>query len=351
MLVSCRHGHLNVTAAYSRNYEAFAVFKELKVQSDLAHQPTQVRVVLELADIRILALGTLHHPKSFYANKYAKMLLHPLGIKKPFPSSSDINLPEPEPLPLEPGHEDEDEADVPPNQPQTPESPASPASLELEPTRSRESTHSISAAASALLPSVFWGRSWSTTIADPAAASSSSTPPSPMRGISIFQTRSLDEHAGQMVTSPVGPSSPGILSRLVGVGSRRRMSLSPPPEGQVLQIEQQESPQLLSSAPHIPPQGVPHAPQFANYPNYTPGDADTRWKGSGEDKEDGKAWAGPLLLTAQIIDSRHPRTDLTAEELMFHGWFANFGVKDLFAVAPWMMGKLGKIIDGHGLGI
>ncbi|KAG9049515.1 hypothetical protein FS837_009995 [Tulasnella sp. UAMH 9824] len=368
------------------------VFEELKVQSDLAHQPTQVRVVLELADIRILALGTLHHPKSFYANKYAKMLLHPPGVEKPFPSSSDVNLPEPEPLPLEPGHEDEDEADVPPNQAQTPESPASPASLELEPTRSRESTHSISAAASALLPSVFRGRSWSTTVADPAAASSSSTPPSPMRGISIFRTRSLDEHAGRTATSPVGPSSPGILSRLVGVGSRRRVSLSPPPEGQVLQIEQQESPQLRSNAPHIPQQDVPHAPvnnpdapaatpsrdqrgketskanrgtgngypvlrhptpsqQFANYPNYTPGDADTRWKGSGEDEEGGKAWAGPLLLTAQIIDSRHPRTDLTAEELMFHGRFANLGVKDLFAVAPWMMGKLGKIIDGHGLGI
>ncbi|KAG8930735.1 hypothetical protein FRC01_002339 [Tulasnella sp. 417] len=398
-VAGARHGHLNVTAAYSRNYEPFAVFEELKTQSDLAHQPTQVRVVVELADIRILALGTLHHPKSFYANKYAKMLLHPPGVEKPFPSSSEVNLSKSEPLPPEPGHEDGDDAEGsaigPPNQPQTPESPASPVSLELEPTRSRESTHSISAAASALLPSVFRGRSWSTTVADPLGASSSSTPSSPIRGISIFRTRSLDEHAGRAATSPVGPSSPGILSRLVGVGSRRRMSLSPPPEGQVLQLE--EPAQLPSSTPDIPQQDIPHAPaqpstqdnpnaptagrtpdqrakggkkanqgtgngypvlrhptpsrQFANYPNYTPGDADTRWKGSGEDEEDGKAWAGPLLLTAQIIDSRHPRSDLTAEELMFHGRFANFGVKDLFAIAPWMMGKLGKIIDGHGLGI
>ncbi|KAG9017966.1 hypothetical protein FRB90_012852 [Tulasnella sp. 427] len=387
----CTQGHLNVTAAYSRSYEPFAVFEELKAQSDLGHLPTQVRVLLELADIRILALGALHHPKSFYANNYAKMLLHPPGVEKPFSSSSEVDLPEPEPGPL---HQEAADASSPmasQNQPQTPVTPTSPLSLELQPTRSRESTHSITA----LLPSVFRGRSYSTTYAHPAAPGSSSGPSSSMRGISIFRTRSLDEHAGRAVTSPIGPSSPSILSRLAGAANRRRTSLSPPPEGQVLQIEQQQLPQSTVSNASEATQGQdpavsptfpttasrrdPPSPadprtkgnnkarggvngypvlrhptpsrQFSNYPNYTSGDADTRWRGSGDDEEDGKVWAGPLLLTAQIIDSRHPRSELTTEELMVHGRFANFGVKDLFAVAPWMMGKLGKIIDGHGLGI
>lgn len=319
-----------------------------RAQSDLAHQPTEVRVVLELADVRILALGTLHHPKSFYANKYAKMLLHPPGVEKPFRSSSDVNLPGHESLPHELEHIDEGSEESSPamasNQLQVPESPASPPSLELEPTRSRESTHSISAAASALFPSVFRGRSWSTTVTEPATPGSSSTPSSPMRGISIFRTRSLDEHAGRTVTPHVGPSSPGILSRLAGVRGRRRMSLSPPPEGQVLQIEQEDPAQLPASPPTIPQQDLPLVParsttedhsnarpgakspdqrakaagkanrgigngypalrhptpsqQFANYPNYTPGNADTRWKGSGENEEDGKVWAGPLLYVA-----------------------------------------------------
>jgi len=69
-------------------------------------------------------------------------------------------------------------------------------------------------------------------------------------------------------------------------------------------------------------------------------------------EEDGRVWAGPMLLTAQIASGDQLSSgDVDHEDLLTLGRFASFGVRDLFAIAPWMKDKLGKIIEGPGLGI
>lgn len=87
-----------------------------RVQTDLLHLETRIRVsrsfhcsqgvkiksakvVVQLADVRILALGVQHKPrKSFQTNPNAGLLLHPPNIslprlRYPTPSSSHVEYP------------------------------------------------------------------------------------------------------------------------------------------------------------------------------------------------------------------------------------------------------------------
>ncbi|KAG9218836.1 hypothetical protein CCMSSC00406_0001050 [Pleurotus cornucopiae] len=57
------------------------MFNELKLQNNLAHLETRIRLVLEIADVRILAFGTLTRPRAQRnVNKNAHCFLHPPGI-------------------------------------------------------------------------------------------------------------------------------------------------------------------------------------------------------------------------------------------------------------------------------
>lgn len=78
-----RNGSANLLEASSRNYNPMVVFNEFKLQNNLAHFQTHLRLVVEFADVRIIALGVLHKPRSaFSTNPNARALLHPPGVER-----------------------------------------------------------------------------------------------------------------------------------------------------------------------------------------------------------------------------------------------------------------------------
>ncbi|KAG1783051.1 hypothetical protein EV702DRAFT_240416 [Suillus placidus] len=92
------------------------------------------------------------------------------------------------------------------------------------------------------------------------------------------------------------------------------------------------------------------AESHRNYPSYTPGGGDRRWRSF---EEEGKQWVGGLMVTVQLI---RPRANIGYEEdeSEFAGsWnrFASFTWDDLLTIAPWMKERVTKIIDGPGLGM
>ncbi|EKM59302.1 uncharacterized protein PHACADRAFT_86162 [Phanerochaete carnosa HHB-10118-sp] len=78
-----RGGVANELEASSRNYDPIAIFDELKMQSNLDHLETRIRLVVELADVRVIAFGVLNKPRgATTVNTTARMLLHPPGIER-----------------------------------------------------------------------------------------------------------------------------------------------------------------------------------------------------------------------------------------------------------------------------
>ncbi|RXK36581.1 hypothetical protein M231_06122 [Tremella mesenterica] len=72
-----RQGFASINRHDSRTFNPQNVHNELKSQNNLATQPTEVRVVLHLQDVRIIALGVLWDKPSLFVNKNAHLLLHP----------------------------------------------------------------------------------------------------------------------------------------------------------------------------------------------------------------------------------------------------------------------------------
>lgn len=82
-IVLNRNGSVNLLETSSRNFNPQLLFNEMKIQNNLAHLETHIRLVVELADVRILAFGVLTKPRSpFSINENARILLHPLGIHR-----------------------------------------------------------------------------------------------------------------------------------------------------------------------------------------------------------------------------------------------------------------------------
>ncbi|KAI0268124.1 hypothetical protein BC834DRAFT_867974 [Gloeopeniophorella convolvens] len=83
-IVLNKNGSANELEASSRNYNPLAIFNDMKLQSNLAHLETHIRLVVQFADVRILALGVLNNPRgAFTVNKNARAFLHPPGIERP----------------------------------------------------------------------------------------------------------------------------------------------------------------------------------------------------------------------------------------------------------------------------
>ncbi|KIM46406.1 hypothetical protein M413DRAFT_313631 [Hebeloma cylindrosporum] len=80
-IVLNRNGSANELETSSRAYHPLNIFNEIKLQNNLSHLETRIRLVIELADVRILALGTISKPRSnFSINPNAHILLNPPGI-------------------------------------------------------------------------------------------------------------------------------------------------------------------------------------------------------------------------------------------------------------------------------
>ncbi|KAK0461993.1 uncharacterized protein EV420DRAFT_1266034 [Desarmillaria tabescens] len=81
-IVLNRNGSANELEVSSRTFNPVAIFNDMKLQSNLAHLETRIRLVVTLADVRILAFGTLNRPRStLMVNPNAHILLHPPGIE------------------------------------------------------------------------------------------------------------------------------------------------------------------------------------------------------------------------------------------------------------------------------
>ncbi|EGO27653.1 hypothetical protein SERLADRAFT_367218 [Serpula lacrymans var. lacrymans S7.9] len=77
-----RNGSANELEGSSRSFNPLVIFNEMKLQSNLAHLETRVRLVVEFPDVRIIALGVLNRPKTqFTVNANARAFLHPPGIE------------------------------------------------------------------------------------------------------------------------------------------------------------------------------------------------------------------------------------------------------------------------------
>lgn len=107
-IVIGRRDAANLLEVSSRNFNPLAIFDEIKcvlaclytlhlldndnetllpllrLQSGMLHLETQVRVVLNLMDVRIVALGVLSTPgqETMYKNANAHALLHPPGASR-----------------------------------------------------------------------------------------------------------------------------------------------------------------------------------------------------------------------------------------------------------------------------
>ncbi|GJE84346.1 hypothetical protein PsYK624_004220 [Phanerochaete sordida] len=100
-----RGGVANELEASSRNYDPVAVFDELKMQSNLDHLETRIRLIVELADVRIIALGVLNKPRGTTSvNPYARVLLHPPGIERDDADGSPSGAVAPEAPPAKDDH-------------------------------------------------------------------------------------------------------------------------------------------------------------------------------------------------------------------------------------------------------
>lgn len=97
------------------------------------------------------------------------------------------------------------------------------------------------------------------------------------------------------------------------------------------------------------------ADTFANYPDHTPGGYDKRWITVSGLEEGGLNWVGSLMLVAQLIDPTNLAGPDKAEETLLlssnHLHYASLTWPDLWALAPWMVDKIVKCIDGPGLGL
>ncbi|KAJ6538573.1 hypothetical protein DFH09DRAFT_1177262 [Mycena vulgaris] len=80
-IVLNRNGSANLLESSSRNFNPIVVFDDLRMQQNMHHLDMQARLVVQFADVRVLALGTLNRPRSpLTVNPNAKAFLHPPGI-------------------------------------------------------------------------------------------------------------------------------------------------------------------------------------------------------------------------------------------------------------------------------
>ncbi|KAI0276300.1 hypothetical protein BGY98DRAFT_986287 [Russula aff. rugulosa BPL654] len=81
-IVLNKNGSANELEASSRTFNPLSIFNDMKVQNNLAHLETHIRLVVQLTDVRILALGTLNNPRgAFTVNENARAFLHPSDIE------------------------------------------------------------------------------------------------------------------------------------------------------------------------------------------------------------------------------------------------------------------------------
>ncbi|KAG1755449.1 hypothetical protein EDB19DRAFT_406890 [Suillus lakei] len=81
-IVLNRNGSVNELESSSRGFSPMAIFTEMQFQNNLSHLSPTIRVVATFSDVRVIAIGVLHMPRSpLTVNRNARALLHPPGIE------------------------------------------------------------------------------------------------------------------------------------------------------------------------------------------------------------------------------------------------------------------------------
>ncbi|KAH7338151.1 hypothetical protein B0J17DRAFT_661003 [Rhizoctonia solani] len=349
-VVILRSGTAATCPAYSRTFSAFTIMDDLKRQANLMEYETQARVIVQLTDVRIVMLGILRKPPYYATNTYARELIHPPGAERPDESA-------------------------PPSSPRNTNASREPQITQPAPT---------------LPPGVFVSPSDS-----PARSSgvpgrftlTASRTRSPSRerrtgiGLRLSRTLSNESTSSARTGEPSSKMSSGIMSRLRRWTSgpdnhaertsspERSLSISSPitssPVSPAAGPSWATTPNTsipLSSTPHpvapvawrgpaniLPRLQYPEpSDNYTQYPNYTPGEDDNRWRIQAGQEEGGLVWVGPIVITAQLIphNVRHSSAPITAEEVYSEGRHVSFRWDDLIVIAPWMEERLTRRDDG-----
>ncbi|KAJ7068513.1 hypothetical protein C8F01DRAFT_612703 [Mycena amicta] len=83
-IVLNRNGSANLLEVSSRNFNPTNILNDMRLQQNTYRLPLRARLVVQFADVRILALGSLDHPRSEWSvNANAKLLLEPPELASP----------------------------------------------------------------------------------------------------------------------------------------------------------------------------------------------------------------------------------------------------------------------------
>ncbi|KAJ1305301.1 hypothetical protein OPQ81_000324 [Rhizoctonia solani] len=338
-VVILRSGTAATCTAYSRTFSASAIMNNLKRQANLMEYETQARVIVQLVDIRIVMLGILRKPPYYAVNTLARTLLHPPGVERPevtVPSSSSQNAttsgkpqilqpPLPQGVFVSPIDSPTRSSGPPRGTTLTTSRTRSPsrerrASIALRPSRTltRESTSSTrtgessSNRSSGIMDRI---RRW--TSADSRDQQSLSRE----RSVSI---------SSPIVSAPISSPVPSWATTPNSPSTSMPLSSTPNPVSPV-------APGGLTNV--LPRLQYPEpSDNYAQYPNYTPGEGDNRWRIQDGLEEGGLIWVGPIVVTAQLVphNVRSSSAPITAEEVYSEGRHVSFRWDDLIAIAPWI---------------
>ncbi|QRW20866.1 sucrase/ferredoxin-like domain-containing protein [Rhizoctonia solani] len=363
-VVILRSGTAATCTAYSRTFSASVIMNDLKRQANLMEYETQARVIVQLADVRIVMLGMLRKPPYFAFNNHARELIHPPGVERPDEIPSPRNT-------------------TTAGRPQIPHPPQLPQQAQQAQQQPLPQGASVSSNVSTMRSSGAPRRSTFTT--------PSTRSPSRERraSIGLRLSRTLTHESTSSARSGESSSSRtgGIMSRIrrwtSGSDGRAEQNLSPrtsvcvswplgdhfipdpsdhsrvtaptthnastPLDSTLNQATSMSSRAPVNSLPRL--QHPEPSENYSQYPNYTPGEDDTRWRIQNGLEEGGLLWVGPIMITAQLVphNVKHISTPLTAEEVYSEGRHVSFRWDDLIAIAPWMEERLTRRDDGSDL--
>ncbi|KAF9511575.1 hypothetical protein BS47DRAFT_1486766 [Hydnum rufescens UP504] len=326
-MVLNRTGSANSCFTFSRMFDPVAVFRDLKVNANLAYLDTSVRLLFRLADVRVIAFGILHRPTSLFVNHNAQLLLNPPGVTGPVPPHES---------------EDEDESGNPPDVPEAnrprmngnnavgsvPQNentnqPDTPSPLRGFRARARSQSFAIPASSTNSALSIF--RTLSGDGSAPASTpgpraangtrTDSTTPPSSpvhvRRNILRFLIPGTGSSSEASTSSSVAPAPPAPIARSEFPAQSRAAAAAPAPPSAT---NSRRTRPIQHTSPHTTLRHPTPHPSHRNYPNYTPAAGDWRWYKEGEDNDepmafatdDKRVWVGPMLIVAQLYPTSDP---------------------------------------------
>ncbi|QRV78576.1 F-box-like protein [Ceratobasidium sp. AG-Ba] len=346
-VVILRSGIAATCTAYARTFSALVIMNDLKRQANLLDYETQARVILRLADIRVVMLGVLRKPPYFAINKHARELLHPQGVEKwdeeTRPSVKELTtsgLSRPQtsfslPSPAAPVSLAESTISPPDTRRHFPLRTSRTRSPSLE--RRRDTSNNLRL---------------SRTLTHESAVSTAESTSSASRGLfnrlrrwtSGPNDRSQPEPGPSTLPSTTnnrnesaGPPSPSWTTSAHTPNTSMPHNSTPNPATSPDVSTRRPRSNTLPVLQHPEPSGG-----HALYPNYTPGGTDSRWHVEDGIEEGGLVWVGPVLILAQLIPhgTANASTVQNVGDVFSQGHHVSFRWDDLIAIAPWMEDRL-----------